>query len=414
MTHLKNIVNKYCGEISLFTKVSIRKPTISLLILFAAAITSGCQLASEESIEDPQHSLLDLHDVVWTLESFDNIAGPQPVIKNTIISLSMDIENMQLQGMGGCNSYIAEFVLDEVSGDITILNIINTERWCDEPENIMLQEQEFFATLRQIRFFTFDKSTLNMTVGADAGLNFVANQPALEDVVWLLESFDNIAGPQPVIENTQISLSVDMENMGLNGSGGCNIYTSSFVIDKTSNTMTVSNVISTQMWCDEPENTMEQEQEFFATLMQIQSFTFDKTTLNLVVGADAGLNFVAKQPVFNDLVWTLESFDNIAGPQPVIKNTHVSLSIDMANMSINGSGGCNIYTASFVLDEASNTITVSNVSHTEMWCNEPESIMQQEQEFFATLVEIQSFNVDKTTLNLVVGADAGLNFVVTN
>ena len=113
-----------------------------------------------------------LDDVVWTLESFDSISGPQPVIKDTLISLSIDMKNRQLKGIGGCNNYSAEFVIDEISNDITVSNIINTERWCEQPENIMQQEQDYFATLAQIRFFILDKTTLILVVGDDVGLHF--------------------------------------------------------------------------------------------------------------------------------------------------------------------------------------------------------------------------------------------------
>jgi hypothetical protein len=38
----------------------------------------------------------------------------------------------------------------------------------------MQQEQNYFSTLGQVRFFAFDKAILNMVVGGDAGLHFVA------------------------------------------------------------------------------------------------------------------------------------------------------------------------------------------------------------------------------------------------
>jgi heat shock protein HslJ len=118
-------------------------------------------------------SKLALDDVTWTLESFDSIAGPQPILENTNISLSFDMQNMQLNGVGGCNNYSADFVLDDKSHKITVSNIIMTEMACVEPDNIMQQEQNYLSILEQIRFFSFDNATLNMVVGGDAGLHFV-------------------------------------------------------------------------------------------------------------------------------------------------------------------------------------------------------------------------------------------------
>jgi heat shock protein HslJ len=121
-----------------------------------------------------KESLLALDDITWMLESFDSIAGQQPVIQNTNISLSIDMETMQLNGLSGCNTYRADFVMDDASHDLRISNIISTKMACDDPENIMQQSQNYLATLQQIQFFTFNMATLNMVVGGDAGLRFVA------------------------------------------------------------------------------------------------------------------------------------------------------------------------------------------------------------------------------------------------
>jgi heat shock protein HslJ len=121
-----------------------------------------------------KNSLLALDDVTWTLAYFDSIDGQQPVIQNTNISLSIDMETMQLNGLSGCNTYRADFVMDDASHDLRISNIISTEMACDDPENIMQQSQNYLATLQQIQFFTFDMATLNMVVGGDAGLRFVS------------------------------------------------------------------------------------------------------------------------------------------------------------------------------------------------------------------------------------------------
>jgi hypothetical protein len=44
---------------------------------------------------------------------------------------------------------------------------------CAEPEHVM-QQQNYFATFEQVRFFTFSDVILKMVVGGDAGLHFVA------------------------------------------------------------------------------------------------------------------------------------------------------------------------------------------------------------------------------------------------
>jgi len=119
-----------------------------------------------------KNSLLALDNVTWALKSFGSIAGPQPIIENTNISLSIDMHNMQLSGFGGCNSYLADFVLESKGTNMIISNIAITSLFCNEPENIMQQERSYIATLLQIQSFTFDNATLNLQAGTDSGLYF--------------------------------------------------------------------------------------------------------------------------------------------------------------------------------------------------------------------------------------------------
>jgi heat shock protein HslJ len=117
---------------------------------------------------------------------------------------------------------------------------------------------------------------------------------ALENVEWTLTSFDSITGPKPVIEHTHITLSIDIKHKQLHGTGGCNGYSANFDLNEVTHTMTLFNVVSTEIWCDEPVDTMLQEQHYIATLAQVSSITFTTDTLHLAVGEDAGLHFVTK------------------------------------------------------------------------------------------------------------------------
>lgn len=147
-------------------------PEIARIDVEQLAVDGGLYIKLSELVLHNSRSALD--DVSWTLISFDSIAGTQPVIKNTQVTMSIDLETMQLSGNAGCNNYSADFVLDDESHNITISNVIRQEMWCDEPKNLMQQEQNYFATLALIRFFSFNKATLNIGVGGDAGLHLVA------------------------------------------------------------------------------------------------------------------------------------------------------------------------------------------------------------------------------------------------
>ena len=379
-----------------------------------------------------KESLLALDDITWMLGSFDSIAGPQPVIENSNISLSFDMANMQLNGMGSCNNYSADFVLDGANNDMIISNIISTEMACGEPANIMEQEQSYFAMLAQIRFFTFHKATLNMLVGGDAGLNFVANQNSADE---------------PEIENQLNDLASLQSAKTKWDSHSKQYYTiqsqrSCECQDEVSAQMEISildnsvlsafDMVSGEVISKEIQQGLSTVDSLFASIENaITNSVSIEVTYNEEYGypetakidleqlaVDGGLhitlsNLEMKNSLLalDDVTWTLAYFDSIDGQQPVIQNTNISLSIDMETMQLNGLSGCNTYRADFVMDDASHDLRISNIISTEMACDDPENIMQQSQNYLATLQQIQFFTFDMATLNMVVGGDAGLRFV---
>ena len=379
-----------------------------------------------------KESLLALDDITWMLGSFDSIAGPQPVIENSNISLSFDMANMQLNGMGSCNNYSADFVLDGANNDMIISNIISTEMACGEPANIMEQEQSYFAMLEQIRFFTFHKATLNMLVGGDAGLNFVANQNSADE---------------PEIENQLNDLASLQSAKTKWDSHSKQYYTiqsqrSCECQDEVSAQMEISildnsvlsafDMVSGEVISKEIQQGLSTVDSLFASIENaITNSVSIEVTYNEEYGypetakidleqlaVDGGLhitlsNLEMKNSLLalDDVTWTLAYFDSIDGQQPVIQNTNISLSIDMETMQLNGLSGCNTYRADFVMDDASHDLRISNIISTEMACDDPENIMQQSQNYLATLQQIQFFTFNMATLNMVVGGDAGLRFV---
>ena len=377
-------------------------------------------------------SLLALDDVSWILKSFDSIAGPQPIIDNSTISLSIDMQNMQLVGVGGCNSYRADFVVDVAKNDISISNIISTEKACPEPENIMQQEQSYFATLAQIRFFTFDDASLNMVVGGDAGLHFVAAQYFIaasviatpSNELTLLHSaktkWNSHSGQYYTVQSQRSCECEDAvaAQMEIN------------VLDNT--VLSAIDLDSGEAISKEIKQEIHTVDSLFALIekaladgISIEVTYNDEygypeiTKINLEqLAVDGGLhinlsNLEIKDSTLalDDIIWTLESFDSIAGPQPIIANSHISLSIDMQNMQLKGIGGCNDYTADFVQLKKGHDITISNIISTEKVCAEPENIMQQEQSYFSVLRQVRFYTFSDGTLNMTVGGDAGLHFV---
>ena len=379
-----------------------------------------------------KESLLALDDITWMLGSFDSIAGPQPVIENSNISLSFDMANMQLNGMGSCNNYSADFVLDGANNDMIISNIISTEMACGEPANIMEQEQSYFAMLAQIRFFTFHKATLNMLVGGDAGLNFVANQNSADEPE-IENQLNDLASLQSAKTKWD---SHSKQYYTIQSQRSCECQDEGFAQMEISmldnSVLSAFDMVSGEVISKEIQQGLSTVDSLFASIENaITNSVSIEVTYNEEYGypetakidleqlaVDGGLhitlsNLEMKNSLLalDDVTWTLAYFDSIDGQQPVIQNTNISLSIDMETMQLNGLSGCNTYRADFVMDDASHDLRISNIISTEMACDDPENIMQQSQNYLATLQQIQFFTFNMATLNMVVGGDAGLRFV---
>ena len=397
------------------------------------AVDGGLHITMSNLDIQDSHSALD--DVTWTLESFDSIAGPQSVIENTNITLSIDMKSEQLNGIAGCNNYSASFVLDSENHDITISNVSSTEMWCEEPDNIMQQEQNYLAALSQIRFFTFDKASLNMVVGGDAGLSFIVTKSTTDN-------------PETVNSSEDLTLLQSARTKWQSNSKQYYTIQSQricFCLPEMSALMDISvldnsvlsavEINSGEVVSKEIQKEIQTVDSLFALIetaikdgvsievIYNEEYGYPETTKIDIeqIAADGGLqielsNFELQGTQFalDDVSWILESFDSIAGPQPLIESTSITLSIDMENRQLSGIGGCNNYSADFVLDEEDYSMAISNVISTEMACNEPTNVMQQEQTYFTTLSQIRFITFNKATLNMVVGGDAGLHFVVAD
>lgn len=405
-------------------------PETAKIDLEEIAVDGGLHLIlSNLEIKD---SLLALDNVTWKLESFDSIAGPQAIVEGSTVSLSIDMENMRLTGTGGCNSYSADFVVDEKNNDFSISQVVSTEMACNEPENIMQQEFSYFATLAQVQFYSFDKATLNMVVGGDSGLHFVAEQHAAE--VPKIENSSNDVAELQAAQKKWSSLSGQYYTIQSQRLCECD--------DEISAQMELSVlgelVLSARDIASGDQVSEEIQQEIITVdglFALIEKALADNITIEVIyhseygypeilkidleqIPVDGGLyiimsNFEIKDSILalDEVTWSLASFDSIAGPQPILDNSKVTLSFDLLNMQLSGSGGCNNYSADFVLDEKNHDITISDVTSDLAVCSEPENIMQQEQNFFSTLENIQFFTLNQATLSLSVGGDSGLHFV---
>jgi len=75
---------------------------------------------------------------------------------------------------------------------------------------------------------------------------------------------------------------------------------------------------------------------------------------------------------------------------------------------IGGNLGCNSYFGSYEIAETK--MTIDQIGHTEMWCQEPEGIMEQETLLAGYLTDVESWRLEEDRLYLRTSAGEELTF----
>jgi len=102
-----------------------------------------------------------------------------------------------------------------------------------------------------------------------------------------------------------------------------------------------------------------------------------------------------------DKDWVLESLGEKGNPQAVLEGTTVTARFDSAGQRVQGSAGCNSYFGDYEVD--GNDISFSAIGNTEMYCMEPEGVMDQETDYLTILRDSQSFKVTDGKLEITAG-----------
>jgi heat shock protein HslJ len=102
--------------------------------------------------------------------------------------------------------------------------------------------------------------------------------------------------------------------------------------------------------------------------------------------------------------WVLRSY----GGQAVLAGSEVTLEFDGTEGSIGGIAGCNNYFGGY--EASGGDLSFSAIASTEMFCMDPEGVMDQESVYLAALGSAERFEVDGTTLRIYYAGDQVLVF----
>ncbi len=123
----------------------------------------------------------------------------------------------------------------------------------------------------------------------------------------------------------------------------------------------------------------------------------------LLLSSIIGLVACGSGASIEDTIWELESYGETGNLQTVIQDTEITIEFVSAEGKFQGSAGCNSYFGSYEVEGGQLSIP-GPIGSTEMYCMEPEGIMDQEQEYLATLQLAESYEMDGNELQINCGS----------
>jgi heat shock protein HslJ len=183
----------------------------------------------------------------------------------------------------------------------------------------------------------------------------------------------------PIDEATSLTLSFGVERYA--GSGGCNWFLGVYVVE--GDQIAFRAPAETALICPEPANVMEQEATYLSALQNVIEYRMlEDKLLGFTSEDQLLLTFEPAEPVaFEGTEWALKFQDQNEQAAAVIIGTTITATFDGGRVS--GSSGCNTYQGAYTLD--GETLSITDLAVTEMACDTPEGVMDQEQLYLANL-----------------------------
>jgi len=236
-----------------------------------------------------------LKDTKWVLDSYNN--GNEAivsVITGTEITLEFDEEG-GIAGSAGVNRYFASY---ETDGEKLSFGLAGSTMMAG-PEDAMTQETTYLKLLNETASFSGVGDELKL-YDSDGTVLLVFKKAvpptpeSLTGTTWVLDSYNN--GNEAivsVIAGTNVTLTLD-EDGGISGSAGCNNYFASYETD--GNALTFGSIGSTEMFCDDPEGTMDQETTYLKLLDTAAGYEIEGDSLTVQDSTDTTiLTFTAAE-----------------------------------------------------------------------------------------------------------------------
>lgn len=210
----------------------------------------------------------------------------------------------------------------------------------------------------------------------------------LEGVWWALEVHTDAQGAESVVIEGVV-VDAFFEDGRVGGNAGCNQYSGSYAVD--GDEIQVGELATTMIAC--PIDVMDQESAYLASMQSAASFEISDGKLSLF-DEDGGLllRFAeAAQPSLVGTAWKMISYNNgKGGVVSALADADVTAEFS-EDGSLSGSAGCNEYSASYEAEY--DKMTISGASSTEMYCESPEGVMEQEDAYLDALQAVATYEI---------------------
>ena len=255
------------------------------LVIAASAILAlaACSPAGESA---------SLIGTLWILESYQTSEG-ETVDAIPDSGARAEFEEGEVSGTSGCNRFFGPYEVD--GNSISIGPLGSTLIGCPPP----LDQQEFGYLSSLQSASTFDISGDMLTVSnaeGDIVVTFVKGEPlSLTGTRWIANGVNNgQGGVQSVVIGNEIT-AVFTEDGSISGSAGCNNYSGTYEVDGAN--ISFGPLVANERFCEEPQGTMQQEQEYLAALGTVTTWNIDGDLLDLrTAESSRAVSYTAGEP----------------------------------------------------------------------------------------------------------------------
>ncbi len=211
---------------------------------------------------------------------------------------------------------------------------------------------------------------------------------------WQLTSYASASGSKAKATSSPHAGTLVFAAGGkLSGSTGCNSFNGTYKESGSDLTITVGPM--TMMACSGAAAT--QETAVLANLAKVDSFS-SGSHLQLKSGSTTVLTYKADARGLAGTSWVASGINNGKGAVVGAADTSKVTAKFNTDGVISGNGGCNTYTASFTTS-GKNGLKIGPAASTMMAC-EPSSVMTTEQQYFAALTKVATYQRDGNQLTL--------------